>query len=146
MVIIITRSNRLSLKLLGKRGDLLIMTFDRRSDDRLRSEFVKINLHLELNTVTPCQLIDLSFSSISILSICKLEDGTDVRIDILSEQESITEISGYVIRCDSLGGKNKIAIKFYPFSTMEKFNSMDCYHKLKRLINQLGEFIGAESR
>ena len=117
------------------------MTFDRRSDDRLRSESVKINLHLELNTVTPCKLMDLSFSSISILSTYKLEEGTDVRLDIMSEQDTIDEITGYVVRCDSLGNKNIMAIKFYPFSTMEKYNSMECYHKLKRLINQLGDFV-----
>lgn len=121
------------------------MTFDRRSDDRLRSESVRINLHLELNTVTPCRLLDLSFSSISILSTYKIEEGNDVTMEILYEQESITEITGYVVRCESMNEKNKIAIKFYPFSTMEKYNSMECYHKLKSLINQLGDFTSVDS-
>jgi hypothetical protein len=120
------------------------MTFDRRSDDRLHPESVKINLHLEINTVTPCKLIDLSFSSMSLLSTYLVEEGTDVRLDIISEQETINEITGYIVRCDSLDGKNKMAIKFYPFSTMEKYNSMECYHKLKRLINQLGDYISAD--
>ena len=117
------------------------MTFDRRSDNRLNSDGIRINLHLHGDTLTSCQLVDLSLSSISIITDQILTEGDDVKLDILAPQESITGIKGYVVRCDTSGNRNKIAIKLHSFSTMEKYNTMEIYHKLKYFLTQLDGLI-----
>ena len=60
--------------------------------------------------------------------------GCDVELDILTPQESITGIKGHVVRCDTSGNRNKIAIKLHSFSIMEKYNTMESYHKLKQFL------------
>ena len=108
------------------------MTFDRRSDNRLSTDGTRINIHTNDGKVIFCQLVDLSLSSISIITDQIIIEGDDVKLDILTPQKSIKGTKGYIIRCDTSGKRNKIAIKLHSFSTREKYNTMEYYHKLKQ--------------
>jgi len=85
------------------------------------------------------KLVDLSFNSVRLITALSLHEEQDVLVRILTSFSKTLSLKGYVIRVEDKAardGQSVVAIKFHPFSTYDRFNTLDDRKKLKSIIEK----------
>ena len=121
---------------------------DRRSARRFDVPDSGLRLHAGAGRTTNHVLVDFSHNSARFVSHRALEPEQDLVFDLTTSGYDISRLKGFVVRVDNADEFQKnfyVVIKFYPFSTLEKYHSLDNYQTLKSLITEL-EMKGPDPR
>jgi hypothetical protein len=112
---------------------------DRRTMERYWLKEVKITLWVNTITCKDNNLVDISFNSIRLITTGSLREEQNVTIGIQVPYKKELSLKGYVLRVEEFSetkGHYMIAIKFHPFSTYDRFNSLDDRKTLKQILDK----------
>lgn len=107
-----------------------------------------MHVHAGAGRTTDHVLVDFSHNSARFVSNRALEPEQDLLFDLTSSGYDINRLKGFVVRVDNADEFQKsfyVVIKFYPFSTLDKYNTLENYQTLKSLISEL-ELKGPDPR
>jgi len=113
---------------------------DRRSARRFESSDGKLRLHTEPVHSTGHDLVDFSYNSARFVASESFRQEQELIFDLTTAGHDINTLKGYVVRVDNaeeFQDKYFVVIKFLPFSTLEKFNTLENYRLLKTLIAEM---------
>ncbi len=112
---------------------------DRRTMERYWLKEAKISLQFSTVTSQEIKLVDISFNSIRVILAESLREDQNVTIGIQVPHKKILFLKGYVLRVEEFSektGNYMVAIKFHPFSTYDRFNSLDDRKNLKQILDK----------
>jgi len=113
---------------------------DRRSARRFNAQQGTLRVHAAAEQAAGHKLVDFSYNSARFLAPNVFETEQELIFDLQTEGHHINALKGYVIRVENAAefqSKYFVVIKFFPFSTLEKYNSLENYENLKSLITRM---------
>ncbi len=113
---------------------------DRRSARRFNTQHGTLRVHAGTDQPEGHKLVDFSYNSARFLAPDAFEPEQELIFDLQTEGHDINALKGYVIRVENAAefqSKYFVVIKFFPFSTLEKYNSLENYQNLKSLITRM---------
>ena len=107
---------------------------ERRSARRFKTPDGKLRLYSESGTSTGHNLIDFSYNSARFMAQKTYEPEQKLVFDLATAGHDINALKGYVVRVQNAEEFQKyyyVVIKFLPFSTLDKYNTLENYQILK---------------
>jgi hypothetical protein len=113
---------------------------DRRRARRFQTPDGEVRLYSETGNTTGHNLIDFSYNSARFMAKRTYQPEQELVFDLAASGHDINSLKGYVVRvqnAEEFQNNYFVVIKFLPFSTLDKYNTLENYQILKNLISEL---------
>jgi hypothetical protein len=99
---------------------------------------LKIVLKLSEGTFKAVKLVDISLNSVKFVAAFPLIEGQDIVIRFQFPQIKFFSMKGFTLRVEEFPETDRqhtIVVKFYPFSTYERYNLMENRKLLQKILS-----------
>ena len=113
---------------------------DRRSARRFQAADGKLRLHADTGNAMGHNLVDFSYNSARFVAAESYQQEQELIFDLATAGHDINTLKGYVVRVENAAefqDQYFVVIKFLPFSTLDKYNTLENYQLLKALITEM---------